>query len=188
MLNVQRVMIVGNAGSGKSTLARRLGERYGLRVLHMDAIFWKPGWVESSPEELRGRLEAFLHTHDTWVIDGNYSRTWPLRLERADTVIFLDVPVWVSLYRVFKRRIQYHGRSRPDLAEGCPEKIDLEFLRWILGAPKRRPGMLALLEQASNANKRVVHLRSGRQVRVFLEALERELPVSRLEMDSTTRA
>jgi adenylate kinase family enzyme len=146
---MRRVMIIGNAGSGKSTLARALGARLSLNVLHMDTIFWKSGWVESSVDELRGKLETFLHTHDTWVIDGNYSRTWPLRLERADTVIFLDAPVWVSLYRVVKRRVQYHGRSRPDLTEGCPEKIDLEFLQWILGAPKRRPGMITLLEQAN---------------------------------------
>lgn len=173
---VQRVMIVGNAGSGKSTLARALGERFGLNVLHMDAIFWKPGWVESSVDELRGKLETFLHTHDTWVIDGNYSRTWPLRLERADTVIFLDVPVWVSLYRVIKRRIQYHGRSRPDLVQGCPEKIDLEFLQWILGAPKRRPGMIALLEQAASAGKRTFHLRSAHEVRGFLKRIGHEFP------------
>jgi adenylate kinase family enzyme len=166
---VRRILILGNAGSGKSTLARELGAMLELPVLHLDTIFWKPGWVESSHEEYDTKLTQFLE-HDSWVIDGNNSRTMPLRFGLADAVIVLDLPLWISLYRVFKRNFQYRGRSRPDITEGCNEKIDLEFLQWILiRYPKRnRPKNLALLEQARAVGKQAVLLRSSMEVTAFL--------------------
>jgi adenylate kinase family enzyme len=166
---VRRILILGNAGSGKSTLARALSAKLELPVLHLDTIFWKPGWVEARTEEYDARLRAFLE-HDGWVIDGNNSRTMPLRFGLADVVIVLDLPLWVSLYRVLKRNFEYRGRSRPDITEGCDEKIDLEFLQWILiRYPKRnRPKNLALLEQARQAGKRAILLRSSMEVTAFL--------------------
>jgi adenylate kinase family enzyme len=166
---VRRILILGNAGSGKSTLARALGEMLELPVLHLDTIFWKPGWVQSSHKEFDAKLAAFLE-HDAWVIDGNNSRTTPLRFGLADAVIVLDLPVWISLYRVLKRHFQYRGRSRPDVTEGCNEKIDLEFLQWILiRYPKRnRPKNLALLEQARAMGTQAVVLRSSSDMKAFL--------------------
>jgi adenylate kinase family enzyme len=177
---VRRILILGNAGSGKSTLARALGAKLGLSVLHLDTIFWKPGWVESSFEEYDAKLAQFLE-HDAWVIDGNNSRTMPLRFGLADAVIVLDLPVWISLYRVLKRHFQYRGRSRPDITEGCNEKIDLGFLQWILiRYPKRnRPKNLTLLEQARQAEKQAILLRSGEEVKAFLLTLETELEPAR---------
>ncbi len=165
---MRRILILGNAGSGKSTLARALGTKLELPVLHLDTIYWKPGWVESSDEEYDAKLATFVE-HDAWVIDGNNSRTMPLRFELADTVILLDLPLWVSLYRALKRNLEYRGRSRPDITAGCDEKFDLEFLRWILNYPKRlRPRNLALLEQARAAGKQAILLRSSADVTAFL--------------------
>ena len=134
--------------------------------------FWKPGWVESSDEEYDAKLATFLE-HDAWVIDGNNSRTMTLRFGLADAVIFLDLLLRVSLYRALKRNFEYHGRSRPDITEGCDEKFDLEFLRWILNYPKRvRPRNLALLEQARQTEKKAILLRSSLDVTAFLLMLE----------------
>lgn len=55
---MQRIVILGNAGSGKSTLARTLGSRLGLSVVHLDKLFWQPGWVEPDAEQFRDRVRA----------------------------------------------------------------------------------------------------------------------------------
>jgi adenylate kinase family enzyme len=146
-LRVQRVLVIGSSGAGKSTLARRLGALTGLPVEHLDRHTWLPGWVEierASVPVLVERLAAGEH----WIIDGNYSATLPLRLERADTVVFLDYPRTYCVRMALRRFWTHRGKSRPCMTEGCPEKIDLEFLGWIWGKPPRsRPKVLRLLGQ-----------------------------------------
>ena len=84
-----RVLVDGMMGSGKSTFARSLAARTGLPVIHLDVHYWKPGWVRPSDDEWRERQRALLAGED-WIIDGNYNETLALRLERAETVVFLD--------------------------------------------------------------------------------------------------
>jgi adenylate kinase family enzyme len=166
---VKRVMIIGSGGAGKSTLARRLGERLEIPVVHLDAHFWKPGWIPTPKAEwLETELE--LMRPEAWILDGNFGGSMDARLALADTVIFMDLPRLTCIARVLKRRVQHHGRSRPDMAAGCPEKIDLEFLRWIWDFPRtKRPGILKKLEATRRAGTRVVHLRSVRDLNRFLE-------------------
>ena len=128
--NKKRVMIIGHPGSGKSTLARSLGDVLGLPVVHIDLIHWKSGWIEREGAE-KDVLCAEVHAKDTWIFEGGRSSTWPERLARADTLIFLDFPFHVRVWRILKRRIQFHGETRPDLPEGCPEKIDWEFVSFV---------------------------------------------------------
>jgi adenylate kinase family enzyme len=142
---MQRVLIIGPCGAGKSTLARDLGTRLDLPVFHMDQLNWRPGWVESSKDEIRERLSVIVAT-DRWLIDGNYGGTLPERLARADTVVYLDFPVSMCFYRVLRRIWTYRGRSRPDMTEGCPERLNLEFLwylvRWNSGPRVRTERVL----------------------------------------------
>lgn len=164
----QRVAIVGSGGAGKSTLARQLGELTGLPVVHLDAHFWKPGWVPTPNDEWDDTVTSFAAA-ERWILDGNYGRTMELRFARADTVIFVDYSRWRCCYRAIKRRVQFAGRSRPDMAEGCEEKIDLEFLKWIWDYPaSRRPGILARLDELQREGMRVHVLRTPRQTRRFL--------------------
>ena len=128
---MERVLILGSGGAGKSTLARRLGERTGLPVIHLDRMWWRPGWVNRAREEFDRLLEREL-AGDRWIIDGNYDRTLELRLARADTVVFLDYPVRTCLWGALRRVVRYRGKSRPDMTEGCPERLDPEFVKWIL--------------------------------------------------------
>lgn len=167
---MQRILVIGSPGAGKSRLARRLGDRLGLPVIHLDAHYWQPGWVEPAPGQWHAQVQALL-AHPAWVMDGNYSGTLPQRLQACDTVVFLDVPRWRCLWQVLWRWCRQRGRVRVDMAPGCPEKLDLEFVGFVLGYPRRsRPRVLALLEQA--AGRVAVHrLRSRRQVRAFLSAL-----------------
>lgn len=126
---MRRVMIMGPPGSGKSTLARKLGARLGLPVIHLDQIFWRPGWIESPADAFRAEIDR-IAARPAWIIEGNYTVTADSRLARADTLVYLDVPAWLSLTRILRRIVTTHGRTRVDLTPGCPERLDLAFLRF----------------------------------------------------------
>ncbi len=128
---MQRILIIGPCGSGKSTLSREVGERLGLPVFHMDQLGWLPGWVETEKNELRARIETVVAT-DRWLIEGNYGSTLHLRLPRADTVIYLDFPIRLCLWRLLRRTLSYRGRTRPDMPDDCPERFDFAFFRYVL--------------------------------------------------------
>ena len=166
---MERMMIIGCGGAGKSTLARQLGEKTGLPVVHLDRLFWHPGWVESTKEEIDKKIMEAM-AEPRWIMDGNYNRTLPKRLEYCDTVIFLDFSTAACLLGVVKRVLTSYGQVRPDMAEGCPERFDLEFLKWVYhynGKHRRR-----YYELLSNLNgKQVYILKNRRQVKRFLEQL-----------------
>lgn len=128
---MQRILVIGPCGAGKSTLARTLGARLGLPVHHIDQINWKPGWLEGGKQALREQLTAII-AGERWLIDGNYGGTLDIRLARADTVIYLDFPVSLCATRLLRRIWRWHGRPRPDMPEGCPERFDLAFFWYVL--------------------------------------------------------
>ena len=164
---MRRVLVIGSGGAGKSTLARRLGERLGLEVIHLDREFWRPGWVEPPRDEWRRKVEE-LCGREAWVMDGNYSGTLDVRLAACDTVVFLDLPRAVCVWRVLKRSVMYRNAPRPDMAGGCREQFDLKFLHWVWTYPsRRRANILARLDESA-AEKRVIHLRSDAEAERFL--------------------
>lgn len=126
---MQRIIILGPCGSGKSTLARRLGARHGLPVFHLDQAFHRPGWRPAPEAEFHAEVER-IAALPAWVIDGNYKGVIASRLARADTLIYLDLPRRVTMPRVIRRIIESYGRVRADSAPGCPERVDLAFLRY----------------------------------------------------------
>ena len=170
---MERVVVLGCSGAGKSELARRLGEREGLPVVHLDVLFWRPGWELAPEEEARSRLRTAIGTQ-RWIIEGNFlPKPDPAadpRFSRADTVIFLDLPRRTCLRRVLARVAADRGGRRPDLPEGCDEGADLELLRWIWRYPRRnRPRVLQLLAGLA-PGVAVHHLRSPTEVRRFLDS------------------
>ena len=127
----QRVLVIGCSGSGKSTLARQLGDRLGLAYVSMDReIFWLPGWQQRPRAEALARLEGIV-AHERWIMDGTSPGTLPLRLPRTDLVLWLRPPRWMSVYGVISRWLRYRGRTRPEMAENCPERINREFLTYV---------------------------------------------------------
>ena len=170
---IQRIMIIGGAGSGKSTLARELGELLHLPVVHIDTIYWQPGWVMRQLDEI-ARLTNEAVDGDAWVFEGNHSHTMPYRASRADLLIFLDISTGRRLWRVIRRIAKYHGRTRPDMGDGCPERFDWDFIKWVVDYRKNgRIRALKFVEQAPNhLIKRV--LRSPREVDTFLDSMRRE--------------
>lgn len=168
----RRILILGAPGSGKSTLARALGDRLGLRVIHFDQLYWRSGWEPRTAEEMPAIVERAI-AGDSWVFDGNNSRTLDLRASRADTLIWLDLPNWFCFARVLWRSGRARGTVRPDMAEGCPERFDPTFLRWAWRfSAHSRPAQAAFFE-----NSRLPHrhrLTSPGQVRWLLaEAMPR---------------
>lgn len=167
---MQRVLIIGSGGAGKSTLARDIGARLALPVVHLDALYWQSGWRETAKAEWVARVSAAV-AEPAWVMDGNYSGTLDVRLPRADTVIFLDLPRVQCLWRVISRWWRYRGRTRPDMAPGCNEQLSWEFVSWIWTYPGRRRREALERLATLRPNQQVVILSSSRAVRSFLNAL-----------------
>ena len=166
---MERVMIIGSGGAGKSTLARELGRRTGLPVFHLDAAYWKPGWEPTPREEWAQRVEE-LACGPRWIIDGNYSNTMDDRLKHADTIIFLDYSKWMNLYGIVKRRIIYRNEARPDMSEGCKERLDWAFIKWVWKFEKEKaPSLREKLQGISH--KEVYHFRNRKELRAWLAGL-----------------
>jgi adenylate kinase family enzyme len=174
---MERIMVVGiSAGVGKSTFARRLGGILGIEVTHLDSLFWKPGWVEATHEEFSAPQKEIVQKPQ-WIIEGNYSSTFELRFQYADTIIYLELPLYVCLYRVLKRWLTNLGNTRPDMGEGCEEKMDWAFLKFIVTTYGSRKGkMKERMEsfQSLGPEKKVFKLKSKKDITAFLESLERE--------------
>ena len=167
---MQRIVIIGSGGAGKSTLARQLGEKLRLPVVHLDQLFWKTGWVEVTREEFDEKLALEL-AKPAWIMDGNFNRTIPQRLERCDTVIYLDFHRVTCLLGVLKRIITSYGKTRPDMAEGCPERFDLDFLKWVWNFNRdgKRERYYRLLNEAKDVQ--TIVLKNRRMVKRFLNSI-----------------
>jgi adenylate kinase family enzyme len=173
----KRILIFGPSGAGKSTLARRVGARLGLPVVHLDAINWNPGWVQTERERFRERV-AEAASRETWVMDGNYTTHLDLRLPRAEAVIWLDLPRHVYFPRAVWRTIRNYGRARDDIGPGCPERFDLAFFRdWVWTYPVHSRARHAELLANLPAGIRGIILRSPGEVAEFTRNLPHSLEV-----------
>ena len=167
---MERILIIGCGGAGKSTLARQLGEKLGLPVVHLDSIFWLPNWVERNRDEFDELVRQEL-MKQTWIMDGNFNRTLPERVKYCDTIIYLDFSRMACLLGVLKRIVTTYGTVRPDMGEGCPERFDLEFLKWVWNFNKnKRESYYRLLNETEGVN--TIVLKNRRMVKRFLKELE----------------
>ncbi|OJJ19344.1 hypothetical protein BKI52_21265 [marine bacterium AO1-C] len=167
---MKKIMIIGSCGAGKSTLALKLQQITGLELIHLDQYYWKAGWVESDKTVWQTQVEK-LAQKPSWIIDGNYGGTMDIRLAAADTIIYLDRSRWVSLYRVLKRIVQYYGKTRPDLAEGCHERFNWPFIHYVFTFnDRKKPKLLRRLKDLK-PHQQLFILRSNRAVKSFLKTM-----------------
>ena len=162
---MQRVLVIGSPGAGKSTFARELARRTDLPLTHLDAEYWRPGWVRPRAAEWEVKMRGLIAA-DAWILDGNYTSTVPLRAARAETIIVLDYPRTLCLYRAVRRAI---FNRRPDTLDLGKESLNLEFLRFIWRFPAVQRRQLAGLGATPHLN--VVRLRSDAQAQAWLAAL-----------------
>lgn len=167
---MKKVLIIGSGGAGKSTFARRLHEATNLPLFHLDKLYWKPNWVETPKAEIYEITERLM-AGDEWIMDGNFNSTMEKRIAASDTVFFLDMPRSLCVYQIFKRVFKYYKKTRPDMGEGCPEKFDLEFLKWVWSFPKEvKPLIEARIERAGQG-KNIIRFKSRKDVEKFFEIL-----------------
>ncbi len=169
---MKRIVIIGSGGAGKSTLARRLGEILKLEVLHLDRLYWQSNWIKPPKDEWSERVAEMLKK-DSWIMDGNFGGTMEIRLAACDTAIFLDFPRITCLYRILKRRIKYRNTNRPDMSEGCNEKIDLDMLGWVWNFPITAKPKIDEKLREFESKKTIICLKSDREVEKFLLNLQK---------------
>jgi adenylate kinase family enzyme len=172
---VRRVLVIGPCGAGKSTLARELATHLDLPLHHMDRLNWKSGWVETDEAELRAKQRALV-ADEAWLIEGTYGGTLDERLPRADTIVYLDFPIPLCVWRVVKRVLTLRGLTRPDMTEDCPERLDLIFL-WYVASWNSGPRKRLERKLAPHADK-VVRLRSPREAEAWLDRLLTSRPLA----------
>ncbi|MGL5164270.1 MAG: DNA topology modulation protein [Afipia sp.] len=154
---MQRVLVLGAPGSGKSTFARRLSALTKLPLISLDAIYWQPGWEPSDLVVFESRMKDAA-MGDRWIMDGNYfsQGAGKLRRDRADTVVWFDLPRHVCMMGILIRVAKSYGRVRPEMAAGCPEQFDLEFFRYVWTyREKQQPALIAYLDDCRADQKLV---------------------------------
>ncbi len=127
-----KIVVLGYSGSGKSTLTKYLGEFFHIPILYMDSVYWDAGWIERDREEALYMVSEFM-MKDSWIMDGNYSSFMQAeRLEYADYIVYMPFHRWSCLWRVIKRYCKNRNKTRESMAAGCVEKLDMEFIWWVL--------------------------------------------------------
>ena len=166
-------MVIGCCGAGKSTFSKALHAITRLELIHLDQHYWKPDWEETDSEQWRATVQE-LAGRPAWIIDGNYGGTLDIRIERADTIIYLDYPTWKCLWRVIKRILKYRGRERPDMPKGCRERFDWNFLHYVATFNWRKRGPMMQKLNALKQEKRVEIFQNDQDAIRFLEHYQRE--------------
>lgn len=167
----KRIVIIGNAGGGKSTLAKKLGRARGLPLYQLDRLQWNPGWTPTPKARFDQQHEALIGA-ERWVIDGFAS--WDSirqRFEAADTIVFVDHPLWVHYWWAIKRQFMCLFRPRPDFVDGCPMlPMTGKLLKMIWHIHNEvRPKLLETIE-AFRQGRHVYHIRSPRELKRFVAA------------------
>lgn len=168
---MKRVAVIGPTGAGKSRLAAQLGEKLDVRVLHLDTLFWKPGWVRTPHEEYVATQRREL-AEESWIVEAQYDDMLPDWIDAADTIVFLDVSPLQCFWRVSRRRLDAQpakgapAGSEPGAVYGAVRKFirnQWEYRR------KVRPELVADLARRRNG-QRVVVLRNENDLQSFLTA------------------
>lgn len=166
-----KIAIIGYTGAGKSTLARKIGEKYGIPVLHLDKVNYTKNWKVRDTSEAKELVDDFLE-NESWVIDGNYSKLeQDRRLKEADKIIFLNFPRRICFYRAYKRYLENKNKTRSDMANDCEEKFDFEFIKWILFEGRNKKHKDKFKEICNKYSEKTIVCKNSRQVNELVERI-----------------
>ncbi|MEM6725395.1 MAG: DNA topology modulation protein [Bacteroidota bacterium] len=169
---MNRIIIIGPGGAGKSTLAAQIHKKTGLPLIHLDAHYWHPNWTESEASVWEAKVRELIKA-DRWVMDGNYGGTMDMRIERADTIIFLNRSRWICIFRVLKRTWKFYGTDRPSMGKNCPERFSWQFILYLYNYPQTRTPKILRKLQKVQSEKAVHILTNDQMVRDFLTQLRK---------------
>jgi adenylate kinase family enzyme len=164
-----KIAIIGYSGSGKSTLAKRLAQELGIEPLYLDRVHFLPNWAEREPEAAREIVREEMAKVD-WVIDGNYR--YLLREERlrdSDEIIWLNYPRLICLMRALKRYRDFRGKTRESATDGCSERMNWEFLWWILHKGRTRAMLRGYQEVVRRYPEKTAVIRNDRALQQYLD-------------------
>lgn len=164
---MKRIAILGCCGSGKSTLSHRLAKVTNLPLIHLDQEYHLPNWQERPADEW-SNIHAGLVARNRWIIDGCYGGTVSQRTQRADMIVWFDIPTHVCLYRVIKRVITNYGKQRVDAAPGCNERLDIEFLAYVLNFRRLKTPKLLIFFEARSPNTELVIISNNADIKNLL--------------------
>jgi adenylate kinase family enzyme len=174
--NPRRIVVLGTSGSGKTTLAGQIARRLRIPHVELDALHWDPNWTPATAEVFQRRVTAAL-AGDTWVVDGNYSHVRAQIWARADTLVWLDYPLWRIMAQLLGRTVR-RAITQEALWNGNRESLRTAFLSrnsillWALQTyRRRRREYLPLVRHPQYPPHRIVHLRSPRATQHWLDGL-----------------
>ncbi|ARQ10062.1 ATP-binding domain-containing protein [Rhizobium etli] len=168
-----RIIVVGCSGGGKSTLSQKIARQFGLCYISLDRdVFWLPGWVARDRVEQRNIIARRI-LEERWIMDGTNPSSLDIRLPRTDFVIWVRMPRLLCIWGAISRWAKWIGRTRPEMARGCIEKVDLEFLRYIWTFEEKFAPRLAAGIAEHGSDVPVLQLKSRRQMRELLDLLDR---------------
>lgn len=166
-----RLMVIGCSCAGKSTFSRRLAKITGLPLTHLDRLYWKSGWIEEDKQIFKAKQKNIV-MQESWIIDGNFRSTMEMRLERAQIVYRFKIGTLACLQGYAKRLIQSKLKvKRTDITEGCEQKFDWDFLKFITGF-SRNQEKLADEILKNYPYVKVITFYSRKQAERYLDRLE----------------
>jgi adenylate kinase family enzyme len=168
---MKRIWITGSSGSGKTTLANIMATKLNISVYHNDKIFWMDHWQER-PKDEQIEITKGISEKDSWIYEGNRFSNCKEdgRYDQCDTIISLEVNRFICLYRFLKRYFKYRGTVRPDISEGCREKVDISIIKYIIfDYPNKNNERQKLFTEARKDGKEVIILNGGKVIKKWLE-------------------
>lgn len=168
---MKRVSIVGCPGAGKSTYARALAKKTGIPLFHLDYYYHQKDCnYDKNKQAWLDKLEK-LTSGDLWVIEGNYGSSYEQRIPKSDTLIFMDMPSWLSVWSVLKRRFQFRNKRRVEMPDDWVEKIDPVFFKFVvLFRIKSRKDILAGIEKYNHEGLEVITFKTRKAAYKWLDS------------------
>lgn len=171
-----KVALIGYSGCGKSTLAKLISEKYSLPIQHLDKVHWLPGWEAREFEDELKIAKDFLDNNDCWVIDGNYTRLERARrLEEADKIIFMNFNRFSCFFRILKRHRKYKSSQRDSITEGCPERLNLDYLEWALFKGRTWRAKANYSRVANRHPEKMIEIKNQKELDQFIASMDKLL-------------